>query len=207
MSNFRIIASMSVISSLAGCALQPEVDPNKFEPAASGPVGEYIVDNSDVAHFQIGNWAQSTYSSQFYGDDYSVAPAGSGKSVATWNLNIIKTFNVYARWTSHGNRGTNVKYTIYYLDKLNHLIEDVVTVNQTQNGGAWFKLGTYRMSTLTGRVTVNDNANGYVIADAVLFEEVSQRDRDRDGDGMDDEWELNHGLNPTNPDDASLDLE
>src|SRR5690606_6461857 len=105
-----------IAGSVAGCAIQPGIDPNELESPAAGAVGEYIVDNRDVAHFQVGSWVNSTHSTQFYGDDYSVAPSGSGESVATWNLNIIKTFNVYARWTSHSNRGTNVKYTIHYLD-------------------------------------------------------------------------------------------
>jgi hypothetical protein len=207
MSNFRIVASISIVSSLAGCALQPDINPNQTESPAAGPAGEYVTDNSDVAYFQTGGWERSTHSKQFYGDDYSFAPAGSGESVATWNLNLIKRFNVYTRWTSHNNRGTNVKYTIYYLDEQNHLVSDVVTVDQTQNGGAWFKLGTYRMSALTGRVTVNNDANGYVVADAVLFEEVAEQDKDEDGDGMNDSWEREHGLDPTNPEDASFDLD
>jgi len=207
MSRFRIIVSLSIAGSVAGCAIQPGIDPNELESPAAGAVGEYIVDNRDVAHFQIGSWVNSTHSTQFYGDDYSVAPSGSGESVATWNLNIIKTFNVYARWTAHSNRGTNVKYTIHYLDDEDKLVTDVVSVDQTTNGGTWFKLGTYRMSVLTGRVTVSDDANGYVIADAILFEEVSQQSADRDGDGMDDAWELEHGLNPDDPQDASLDLD
>lgn len=207
MSSFRIIVALSVTGSLVGCAFQPGIDPNELEGPASGTVGEYIVDNNDVAHFQVGDWANSSHSTQFYGDDYAFAPSGTGESVATWNLNIVKTFNVYARWTSHSNRGTNVKYTVHHLDNQDNLVQDVVSVDQTADGGTWYKLGTYRMSALTGRVTVSDDANGYVIADAILFEEVSIVNPDKDADGIDDAWELQHGLNPNDGGDADADLD
>ncbi|WP_336143068.1 MULTISPECIES: golvesin C-terminal-like domain-containing protein [unclassified Marinobacter] len=207
MSSFRIILALSIAGSLVGCAFQPEIDPNEQEAPASGTAGEYIVDNNDVAHFQVGNWKNSSHSGQFYGDDYAFAPSGTGESEATWNLNIIKNFNVYARWTSHSNRGTNVKYTVHHLDDKNNLVQDVVSVDQTVNGGVWFKLGTYRMSALTGRVTVSDDANGYVIADAILFEEVSVANPDKDADGIDDAWELQYGLNPNDGGDANNDLD
>lgn len=207
MSSFRIIVALSVTGSLVGCAFQPGIDPNELEAPASGTVGEYIVDNNDVAHFQVGDWANSSHSTQFYGDDYAFAPSGTGESVATWNLNIVKTFNVYARWTSHSNRGTNVKYTVHHLDNQDNLVQDVVSVDQTADGGTWYKLGTYRMSALTGRVTVSDDANGYVIADAILFEEVSIVNPDKDADGIDDAWELQYGLNPNDGGDANTDLD
>jgi len=40
-------------------------------------------------------------------------------------------------------------------------------------GGSWYSLGTYDLAAGTaGSVVLSDDANGYVVADAVRFQEV-----------------------------------
>jgi RHS repeat-associated protein len=45
-----------------------------------------------------------------------------------------------------------------------------VSVNQQANGGAWTTLGTWAFNAGATTITLNDQADGYVIADAVKFE-------------------------------------
>lgn len=197
-------------SILVGCATRAPVDIEELPPSAAGDPSEHIVDNDDVAFYTTGEWGTSQSSPGYQGNNYSFSAPGTGNSVATWNLNIIKSFDVFAKWTSHPNRGSNVKFVVHHLDANDNLITEVVTVNQRENGGQWVKLGTYRMSALTGRVTVSDDADGYVIADAVLFRELGAPTEptgtaDSDGDGITDEWERTYGLDPNDPSDATQD--
>lgn len=198
------VASGSVVT---GCSsLKPKVDFDELPAPAAGPETEYIIDNVNPGFYTDGEWKESSVSSGYIGENYVAAEAGTGEKTATWNLNIIKILDVYARWTSHGNRGSNIKYTVHHLDDQDFLTTTTIEVDQREFGGEWFKLGTFRMSSLTGRVTVSNDADGYVIADAVLFKEAAAVPSvDADNDGMLDAWEQAQGLDPTNPLDADQD--
>jgi len=100
--------------------------------------------------------------------------SGQGQNTAVWNLETITTYDIYVRWTSHSNRASNAEYLVHYIDNTGKSAIDVVAINQRTNGGSWVKLGTYRMSSLTGRVELTDAGNGYIIADAVRFVPVAQ---------------------------------
>jgi len=71
---------------------------------------------------------------------------------------------VYALWTAYSNRATSVPIDIDH-----YRGSDTVTVDQTQNGSQWNKIGSYELSpTNDDSVTIrNDGTSGYVIADAV----------------------------------------
>jgi RHS repeat-associated protein len=113
-----------------------------------------------------GTWPNSTSVSGYVGSNYQVHAAGTGSNVFTWPLNVATagSYEVYARWTQHPNRATNAKYTV------NHDAgPTVVTVNQEAGGGAWQLLGTYSFAAGTNTVSLSDDANDYVIADAVML--------------------------------------
>ncbi|AZT84105.1 hypothetical protein EHN06_11465 [Marinobacter sp. NP-4(2019)] len=202
-------------SMIAGCATRVPVDIEDLPPTAAGSASEHIIDRDDIGFYTTGNWNISTAIQGFEGQDYLISDPGTGENVATWNLNIIRTFDVYAKWTSTSRRGSNVKFIVHHLDSNNNLVTETVTVDQRENGGQWFKLGTYRMSTLTGRVTVSNDADGWVVADAILFQETGVTEPeeeptttdDTDGDGIPDEWEIQYGLDPNDPSDAELDAD
>ncbi|WP_417566814.1 hypothetical protein [Marinobacter sp.] len=201
------VASGSLVT---GCSsLKPKKDVSELPAPSAGIETEYVIDNANTGFYTDGEWKESSVSSGYIGEDYLAAEAGSGEKTATWNLNIVKRMDVFARWTAHSNRGSNVKYIVHHLNDQNNLTTTTVTVDQRELGGEWFKLGTFRMSTLTSRVEVSNNADGYVIADAVLFREASTTSStssaDADNDSMPDAWELEQGLDPTNALDADQD--
>lgn len=118
-----------------------------------------------------GNWVHSTAIKTFYGSGYIYNHKGTGEDTFTWNLDIPAsgTYNVYTRFQPYTNRATDAPYTIRHQDG-----EDVVRINQRENNGVWVKLGTYTFDKDgTNQVMLSDDANGLVVADAVLVEPVS----------------------------------
>jgi hypothetical protein len=135
-------------------------------PASSRPGAsiEVVVDNPD-AQF-VCTWGTSP--SGGYSGDYRWHAAGSGSCTATWtpNLPSADTYNVYAWWKASPNRATDSPFTIYYNGG-----SETIDVNQQINGNQWNLLGTYPFTAGTsGYVVISDDANQYVIADAVKFD-------------------------------------
>ncbi len=89
---------------------------------------------------------------------------GTGANTATWSFNITTAGNyeVYAWWVTGTNRATNAPYTINYEGG-----SETVRVSQRIKGGQWNYLGTYAFGIGTYSVVLSDDANNYVIADAI----------------------------------------
>jgi len=131
---------------------------NGEEPAA------VVVDNG--AGNAVGTWPASTSVSGYLGANYQTHTAGTGTASFTWTgvLPQAGDYRVYALWTSHANRATNAPYTVSHAGG-----QTQVTVNQQQNGGTWHLLGTFNFAAGATAVSVSDQANGYVVADAVKW--------------------------------------
>src|SRR5882672_8684564 len=133
--------------------------------AANGePPSAIIADNS--AGSASGTWSNSTAVTGYYGSNYQVHTAGSGANVFTWTLSVPSSgsYLVYGRWTSHPNRATNAKYTV------NHAAgSTVATVNMEQMSAQWNLLGTFSFNAGANTISLSDDANDYVIADAVML--------------------------------------
>ena len=137
-------------------------------PGESPPVREadkIIVDDEDPG-FKIvsGNW-DSWGSGGCHGKINHWIGAGGGLAEAQWNIVIpaTGTYEVFAQWTQMPNRATNAPYHIRHADGI-----DTVRVNQRENGGHWNSLGIYKFSKDTpASITITNDANGCVIADAV----------------------------------------
>lgn len=129
-------------------------------------VGHAILDNGGSGTHSVGSWSNSVSSSGYYGSNYQAAPAGSGQSTYTWNiggaLTQAGTYNVYARWTSATNRADNATYTLTV-----NGTPSQISVNQKQGGGQWNLLGTYSLVPGQTSISLSNQANGYVIADAI----------------------------------------
>ncbi len=70
-------------------------------------------------------------------------------------------YEVYARWSAHPNRASDATYKIQHESG-----ESDVVVNQQVSGGSWNYLGNYILGP-DSQIRLSDQANGYVIADAV----------------------------------------
>ncbi|HET6456642.1 MAG TPA: family 10 glycosylhydrolase, partial [Armatimonadota bacterium] len=130
---------------------------------------EIIIDNPE-AQF-IGTWTTSSLTATRYGDDYRYcyADPANGRT-ATYQPNIPVTSNgweVYTWYPSGANRTTAAQFIIH-----SSAGDDYKTINQQENGGYWFYLGTYTMNAGTGnyvRITNLGTDGKLVMADAVRF--------------------------------------
>lgn len=159
------------------------------DPVAASP--SVIVDNADTALVDIsGGWTSATATSGFIGADYLHDGGTPGGKNVRFNAptTVTGTQRVFIRWTSHTNRASNVPVTVQHANGTS-----IITIDQRSNGGKWHPLGMF--SNVTAVVVGNEQANGYVIADAVGFLTVNETD-DSDDDGMSDIRELELGLDP-----------
>ncbi|MEV5496667.1 DNRLRE domain-containing protein [Nonomuraea fuscirosea] len=100
----------------------------------------------------------------FVGYDYATAPAGTGESAFTWDLTTPSdgTYKVEVQYPS-GATATNATYKVKHKDG-----EATVALDQTKNAGTWVELGSYTFTAGTANtVTLTDEADGTVVADAV----------------------------------------
>ncbi|MBI5183533.1 MAG: hypothetical protein HY999_04145, partial [Nitrospinae bacterium] len=143
-------------------------DAVKFVPGGGHVDG--IVDNTDPGFNVVGIWA--TYSDdvpEIYGTDlrYNVG-GGVGEERATWVAELTGghgSYEVFIWYYVLDFNASDAPFTI------NHNgISDTVRVDQTINGGQWVSLGSFYFSD-DGKenVILSDDANGLVVADAVMF--------------------------------------
>ncbi|MEV2273045.1 DNRLRE domain-containing protein, partial [Nonomuraea africana] len=148
------------------------------------PLGLDVVlgDNSDIGQVTaVGSWTltgprsasssnivgptvTATATSGFVGYDYATAPAGTGQSSFTWGLTTPTpgSYKVQVKYPA-GATATNAKYTIKHDGG-----EQVAIVDQTKNTGDWVELGSFAFTAgNTHAITLTDEANGSVVADAV----------------------------------------
>ncbi len=136
---------------------------------------DIIMDKGPVADpgiVTIGGWSTSN-SAGYYGDTRSYHDGHSdkgNKSVRfTPTIEVAGQYKVSVWWTSHQNRATDTPITVYHTGG-----SQTFDVNQEVNGGQWNDLpGTYTFAvganTATGSVEITNDANEYVVVDAVRF--------------------------------------
>jgi len=130
-----------------------------------------IIDNDDTAFTTTGTWTQSS-KTVGYGGNILFSAAGVGSDVATWQVATVpgESYTIYTTWAPHSNRATNAPYTIYDGDTLLERIEvnqEQTPAGETADGATWYPLGTYTTSSNALTIRLSDDANEYVIADAV----------------------------------------
>ncbi|GGA44727.1 hypothetical protein GCM10007416_17260 [Kroppenstedtia guangzhouensis] len=133
--------------------------------------GMKIVDNGDSGMSKTGTWKSSTSQKTYYGSDYIYSHKGTGANTFTWNLNAPETgtYKLYARWQPHTDRATDAPFTVHHQNG-----QTVKKMDQrtTTHRDKWVALGTFNLAQGTGKVVLSDQANGIVVADAILIERV-----------------------------------
>lgn len=128
---------------------------------------EIVLDSEDASvSSRTGNWSGSTSVSGFEGTGYLHDGATAGGKAVSYEFAVAASgyYEVYANWTSEGNRASNVPIDIQHNSGTS-----TVVVNQRHRGSQWNLLGTFEFQEGSSGAVVmrNEGANGYVIADAV----------------------------------------
>ena len=132
----------------------------------SGMTMDNMVDEVTVN----GNWTSDTLNNQKYYLDHLVTDHTAGPASVTWTPDLAQAglYRVYAWWAADAGRATAAPYQIVHSDGT-----DIVTVNQSTDGGRWNYLGAYAFDAGTaGFVSLSNTATGTISADAVRFVRV-----------------------------------
>lgn len=116
-----------------------------------------------------GQWTASANANGFFGPDYHASQPGDGSSTFTWTFQVKQAgkYQIHVNYAAAFDRASNAPYTITYAG-------GTVTelVDQRTGGGRWISIGTYEFEhgeEVT--VTLSNNADGAVIADAIRITE------------------------------------
>ncbi len=142
-----------------------EIDAREATAPTPNVAVELIIDNLDANTAAVGTWNNSSGANPYAGN--SIYSNGGG--TFTWQPTIPASgiYNVYAWWTYHNSRSTNVPYRISHDGGT-----ATVTVDQHDAAlaGQWVLLGSYNLTAgANGNVSVSSE-NGQASADAVRYE-------------------------------------
>ena len=141
--------------------------------AAADVREEITVDNGGLGFDVVGTWNTAQGIPGYYGFSYLTHPKGTGTNLAKFRPAIPGDgrYEVLVSYTADPNRASNAKYVVRHATGAT-----TVSVNQRvrgvpdNRGGEWKSLGIFTFKAgLSGSVDLSDNADGFVIADAVRF--------------------------------------
>jgi uncharacterized repeat protein (TIGR01451 family) len=145
-----------------------------------------IMNDDDPPVDYDGDWVISQYCPEFYEDDVSWAAAGSGESTVAFVFTGLTAgdYRVSTTWLTVPEyvhyRATNAPFTIS-----GGAADFTILVDQTLNpgdytsaftdaGSTWMDLhASYTITGDTLTVTVSNNADNYVVADAIRIERIA----------------------------------
>ena len=134
-----------------------------------------IVDDGDSGFTTQGNW--TTLDETAYQNDIAFSAAGTGADRARWSFDVTPgRYRVSANWSVHPNRATDAPYTVFagstQLGQVD-VNQELVPNDLHTDGVAWEDLGgPYDVSGNMLVIELSDQANEYVIADAVRIERI-----------------------------------
>ena len=122
-----------------------------------------VMDNDGCGFSVDGDWTRESTVAGYQGSDYRITTPGTGTKRAIWQPDIAASgeYTVYARWTSGPDRASDAEYAIVHSGGTAE-----VTVDQRTGGGLFQRLGTWTLAP-GATITLTDNANGAVVADAI----------------------------------------
>ncbi len=134
-----------------------------------------ILDTVDAAYSEVGSGWQGYSDTSDYGGSFRYCAAGNGENTATWSFAGVSPatqYQVYATWSAAGNRASDVPYTISDGGTTLATVDmnqQFAPINATIDGQGWESLGAYAAASGTLNVSLSDNANGIVDANAVMI--------------------------------------
>jgi hypothetical protein len=169
------IASNSLVVTLSNSANgRVEANAIRIERLPNSALSASTINDQATGYSETSGWTQ--WFGQGYLGNIDEAYSGNGSSQATWTFGNLTAGNyvVETTWTAYSNRASNAPYAIY--DGSNLI--DSVAVNQLlapvgytdPDRTPWQSLGTVKVVSGKLIVTLNNNANGRVEADAVRIE-------------------------------------
>lgn len=139
--------------------------------------------NSSYVEYAGDGWGKDSYSKDTskptetatlpYNMAAKYVGAGNGASYAVFHPYFILggSYKVYARWANVGGNASNVVYQI------NGTMQSNVTKDQSKDINKWNILGTFDFTQGNGAtVKVDNNANGKVCIDALMFVNTANED-------------------------------
>ena len=145
----------------------------KEDPLLDGKAADVVTDNDDSAHVKItGEWKRIPTGG--YGPSYLIAtPSDSEKRIEFKpEIRVPGTFALYAYIPEIDSAAIRMQFTIATGGISKNVFVNTSDLQVTgQTSGEWMSLGKYKLQ--SGRKTsvtvTNKNANGRVVADAILF--------------------------------------
>jgi hypothetical protein len=127
---------------------------------------EVVVDPDVTRMPTPGGWTPSTNVAGYHDVAYLIHEPGDGHGIHTWRAELPEagTYEVAAWWTAAEDRATNAPYTVNARDGAH-----TVRMNQREGGSAWVSLGEFPVAAGPVSVTLSDDADGVVVADAIRF--------------------------------------
>ncbi|MFV1952127.1 MAG: beta-propeller domain-containing protein, partial [Nitrospinota bacterium] len=150
-------------------------DAVKFEPTdlppstpPTLPPSDGIIDNTDEGFRVEGRWPSSTRAPNFFGEDFQYHAAGDGSDTAAWRPELVNgagSYEIFVWYPVYSGLATDAEYIINHANG-----SDRILIDQSINGASWISLGVYEFTNKCGEgITLTDNANSWVAADAVRF--------------------------------------
>jgi len=171
------ISGTGTVRDTAGNALNDGADEVTTFTVDSESPTEWVWDDGDAGYAETGSgWAQG-YAAGSYNGDCRWTWNSGGADTAEWTFEGLETGNyeVYVTWPESTVRATNAPYAVYddATGEGGALINQKVAPDDAEHDGQWWEsLGVFSIESGTLVVELSDDANGIVVADAVLVLKV-----------------------------------
>jgi hypothetical protein len=170
---FSVAGTYYVLARLDDGGAVPESNEANNLTQSAQPVlvsGATILDNGQPGYADAGGWLDS---SPGYGGGLRYASAGTGSATATWQATGLAAgaYLVQATWNGYPNHATNAPFSFYDGNTLLTTVQvnqqPAPTADATAGGFNFQTIATVTVSSGTLKVVLSNNANGYVVADAL----------------------------------------
>ena len=182
--SFTVALTATSAGSFGGLLKVPsnDADENPFDISFSGIVQNELPQIIDDGATGFTSTGFTNYAGIGYQSDVRYAAAGTGSSFATWSFPVVAggVYRISTTWVIHSNRATDAPFSVFDGTTATGKLLGTTRLNQQVNpndfsnsGVAWEDVGVFAMSGTTLTVRLTNQANQFVIADAVRIERVN----------------------------------